>query len=77
MIDILRHRSEGERWHLTVRTSTDTQQHRHERDAWLTWMQINCGDCMCVYRFNNGVDPHWEVRGGQLSQLMLLLMRWG
>ena len=68
---IKRHDLGKNRWHLTVKP-TDWV----EANAFKTWMSENMPDCMCAYRFNYGVDAHYEIRGSDRQQLVLLMLIW-
>jgi hypothetical protein len=60
------------RWHLMAYPST-----KAEAQALRSWMHDSCPECICQYRFNSGVNPYWELRGGDFALQMLILMTWG
>lgn len=68
---IKRHDIGSGRWHLTIWTDGWLDRIRFE-----TWMKENLPDCMCIYRFNDGNEPHLEVRGSDQGDCMLLMLRW-
>jgi hypothetical protein len=59
------------RWHLTAWSSGGNE----DREFW-EWMRINCPECMCIKRSQWGTDPHWEIRGSDRGQMMLIMMAW-
>ena len=59
------------RWLMHVRVQNDGVGREFKN-----WMQENYPDCMCVHRWNNGDDPYWEVRGGDMSIPMFIKLSW-
>lgn len=49
---------------------------REEGHAFKRWMMENYPECMCEYRFNHGVNPHWEVRGGDITIPTVIRLTW-
>lgn len=70
---IRKHSGNETRWHLSAWTSG------HQEDMlFYAWMQEHCAECMCVKRANYGSgDPYWELRGGDIGYMMLIMMTWG
>ena len=68
---IRKHNVGSERWHLTVWAGAT------EGDAFKRWMIDRCPECLCAFRFNYGVEPHWEVRGTNEADMMMIMLVWG
>lgn len=68
----VKHEVGPNRWHLTGYSDN-----RNEEMLFYAWMQTNCAECMCVKRDNYGIGkPYWELRGGESTQMMLIVMTW-
>jgi hypothetical protein len=69
---IVKHDVGYNRWHLTGYSNG-----RNEDIMFYAWMQEHCAECLCVKRDNYGIgQPHWEIRGGDITQMMLIVMSW-
>lgn len=68
---IRKHDLGNDRWHLTVNPRDWV-----EAKAFREWMSMNMPECMCAYRFNDGANPYYEVRGRDRQQLVLLMLIW-
>ena len=63
-----------DRWHMTIKFDrTDRPPINQE---FKQWMQDNYPSCMCQYRFNNGTEPFWELRGGDPMDQIMIALRW-
>ncbi len=71
VLKIRRHDVGRDRWHVTVKPTGWA-----EANAFKGWMSEHMPDCMCAYRFNDGIESHYEVRGSDHQQLVLLMMVW-
>lgn len=69
-MQIKRHDVGRQRWHLTITTNNWI-----ENEAFNEWMKEHCPECMWVRRWNSS-RPFWEVRGGDIGQMMMIYMRW-
>lgn len=69
-MQIKRHNIGRQRWHLTIIADNWL-----ENKAFDNWMKEYCPECMCIRRWNSG-QPYWEVRGGDIGQMMMIYMRW-
>jgi hypothetical protein len=59
-----------ERWFLIMKSSGPVEDREFKE-----WMDKHCSECMYVNRFNGG-DPYWEVRGGDMRQQTMILLKW-
>ncbi len=67
---IVKHDVGHNRWHLSGYSTG------HNEDIlFQAWMQENHPDCMCIKRRGDGF-AHWEIRGTDITHMMMIAMRW-
>lgn len=71
-MNLKKHNVGDHRWHISVYFEL-----WKEKEEFSEWMKENLPECFCVYRDDGITLRHFEVRGRDVGQMMIIFLRWG
>jgi len=71
-MNIRKHNVGEHRWHLSAKPAD-----WRERQEFDGWIKEHMPNCFCVYREDYNTGAYYEVRGRNLGEMMMLVLRWG